>query len=91
MNDAILVGAAVVGTFVHWLKKRMEGSVVGNPLDYLVHNPATTISMVMGAVGACSALIMSGQLSGLHWSAVAWLGLTTGYAIDSSVNRGPKP
>lgn len=90
-HNTLLIVAALIGTFLHWVVQARAGNVTTDPLAYLVKNPWNTVAMFGATVGACGALISSGQLPNLPVSFVFWTGVATGYGIDNYVNKGPPP
>lgn len=89
INVLLMLACAVLGTFSHWAKKSWRDGMPGNPIDYLMHQPYSTLAMFGTTFAACAAVGVTGQLSDASpWMAVA-LGFTTGYTADSALNKGP--
>jgi len=85
----ILALAAVLGTFTHWLKSKWTGETIGNPIDYLIANPWSTLAMAGSTFAAVGALIGTGAVDNVTYSAAFWIGFATGYTTDNALNKGP--
>jgi hypothetical protein len=86
---AILIAAAIAGTFCHWAKKRLRDNLPGGPIDYLITSPWNTVAMFGTMLAACAAITVSGQLVTASAWMVASLGYTAGWTADSAINKGP--
>lgn len=87
--EILLILASLAGALGHYLKKWARGEIIGNLLQYLaVDYPKSTVAMLMTLAGAVAAILASGVLHGMDAWTIAGLGFTTGYTIDSAVNKG---
>lgn len=86
-----LLLAAVLGTFMHWVKMRWKQETLAGPILYLVSHPWSTFSMFGATAIACGAIITTGVLASMTLPVIFWMGLGTGYTLDSAVNKGPDP
>jgi hypothetical protein len=89
-NDWVLLGMAFLGTFMHWVKEKFTGDVVGSPIDYIKKYPWHSVGMFGTTLSVCATAIATGQLhyAGAFGAAMAGFGL--GWVSDSVINRGPK-
>lgn len=85
----ILIAAALLGTFSHWVKKRLRDGMPGSPVDYLRANPWHTLGMFSTTLSACAALGATGVVASSSLWMCAALGYTTGWTADSAINKGP--
>lgn len=81
---AILI--SILGLVLHWLKKWCRTETCNNFYEYLVQNPKHTCSSVITIIFATFA-IFDGQLVDLLNRDTILLLLTTGYSIDSTINK----
>lgn len=80
--------AGFVGMVAHYVKKWTKGEYAGNLWAYLfADNPRASLAAVITYAGAAAAVVATGSLDGMKLAQVAALGFTTGYAIDSTVNK----
>lgn len=82
---------AILGTFSHWVKKRVRDKIRGGPVDYLISHPRHTFGMIVTTVTACCtvAMVPGFSLESMSPLSAAMLGWTTGWAADSAINKGP--
>ena len=86
----LLVG--FVGIFVHYAKKRLGQEIEGSFFKYLVgDHPASTITAISTFIGTAVTYVFSGTIESASWSAIIGLAFTTGYAVDSALNKSSKP
>lgn len=79
--------AGLLGMLAHYMKKWSKGEYVGNLWAYLyADKPRATLYAVITYVGASTAVVATGVLTGMQIASIIALGFTTGYVIDSSVN-----
>lgn len=81
----------VIGMFIHYLKKYLNGDILGNFWEYMLRdNIKHTIASVGGFIISGVGYVYSGVVEGMSWPALIGLAFTTGYSFDSAVNRGAK-
>lgn len=88
---AVFFGVGLLGMFAHFLKKWTRGEIAGGPIDYLVSHPKHTVASILTFMGATAGLMASGQLDNLNLPVLVGLAFTTGWTIDSGINKGPSP
>lgn len=80
--------AGLVGMLAHYVKKWTRGEYAGNLWAYLfADNPRASLAAVITYVGAAAAVVATGSLDGMKLAQVVAVGFTTGFAIDSAVNK----
>jgi hypothetical protein len=85
----VFTGAALAGSFGHYLKKWVRGEIVGSLYRYLfVDHPRATVSMVFTLLGTVGGMFLAKQVQTLDLSQLLALSITTGYTVDSVTNRG---
>lgn len=89
-TDLVMILAAMVGTFVHWVKEKYTGQTVGSPIDYLVTHPWNTLSMFGATFATCATLLATGSMEHATLTNAVMTGFGIGYAADSALNKGPK-
>lgn len=85
----LLLLALIAGTFCHWVKKRYRDGLPGGPIDYLIANPRHTFAMATGVVTAWSAAVATGTYANAEPIMAIASGWGIGWALDSSLNKGP--
>lgn len=86
----ILVG--FIGIFVHYAKKRLGNEIEGSFGKYLIgDHPSSTITAMFTFIGTALTYVFSGTIESASWSAIIGLAFTTGYAVDSALNKSTKP
>lgn len=86
----LLVG--FIGIFAHYAKKRLGKEIDSSFYKYLVgDHPASTITALSTFVGTALTYVFSGTIESASWSAIIGLAFTTGYAVDSALNKSTKP
>lgn len=92
-----LMIAGVVGMCGHYLVKWAQGEIAGSLVQYLfVDSLRKTMLSFFTYVGFALTTIASPALTvdgggSVDWFTVLWIGLTSGYAIDSIANKGTRP
>lgn len=80
--------AGLLGMLAHYVKKWSRGEYKGNLWAYLVaDNPRATLSTVITYAAAATAVVATGSIAGMSLAQVFAAGFTTGFAIDSAVNK----
>jgi hypothetical protein len=88
-NVLIFTGIAIVGMFAHYGKSWAKGEISGNLVDYLFRdNPRATVLSIGGVLAAVATTYATGTLTGLTLQQLLMSGFTTGFAIDSTLNKG---
>jgi len=85
----IFAGAAGVGMLAHYVKSWAKGEITGNLVDYLFRdNPRATVLSLGGVLAAVATTFATGTLTGMSLQQLLLSGFTTGFAIDSTLNKG---
>ena len=80
--------AGSIGIFGHYLKKLLSKEVEGNFYQYLVGDHlANTITALSTFVVSAFTYVFTGAVNSASWPVLIGLALTTGYAIDSTINK----
>ncbi len=80
--------AGIIGMLAHYTKKWARGQYVGNLWAYLfADHPRASLAAVITYTATAAGVLTTASLAGMTLAQVAALGFTTGYAIDSAVNR----
>lgn len=80
--------AGFAGMFAHYVKKWTKGEYAGNLWAYLfADNPRASLAAIITYVGAAAAVVATGSIGGMTIAQVIAAGFTTGFAIDSAVNK----
>lgn len=78
----------LAGMVAHYTKKWARGEYRGNLWAYLVaDNPRATLAAVITYAGTAAGVVATGTLHGMDLATVAALGFTTGFALDSAINK----
>lgn len=78
-----------VGATCHYLKKWLRDEIKGSLTRYLFKShPKETVMSLLTFLGAACTLHLGGQLADLSAQALIMLAFTTGYTVDSAVNKG---
>lgn len=86
----LLVG--FIGVFAHYAKKRLGKEIEGNFYKYLVgDHVGSTVTALSTLVGTALTYVFSGTIESASWSSIIGLAFTTGYALDSALNKSTKP
>jgi hypothetical protein len=85
----VLIGAAILGTFLSWVREKYSGTTQGSPIDYLVTYPWHTVGMFGATLAACGVVITTGAIAGMSLPITFWLGFGTGYTLNHAINKGP--
>lgn len=89
---AAFIAVGIVGAFAHWFKKWLLDEITGSLVDYLFRDhPKNTGLAMFTLVGLACAAWLAGQLDTLDVRALIALAFTTGFTVDSAVNKGAKP
>lgn len=83
-----LLGCALLGGLLHWLKKYGKNETAADFFAYIKHKPATTISSLAGMAGA--AIVAASQFSDFENPQVFLAVMAAGYISDSVCNEAPK-
>lgn len=89
MNFAILVIAGLLGVVAHWYNRYAQGRTQSTFVEYLKCYKANTVSSLISNFAATSATFAASppELS----LQVVLLAFTSGYAIDSVMNKDKRP
>jgi hypothetical protein len=80
--------AGILGMLAHYTKRWARGQYAGNLWAYLfADHPRASLAAVITYTGAAATVLATGSIDGMKLAQIAALGFTTGYAIDSAVNR----
>ncbi len=80
--------AGIIGMLAHYTKKWARGQYAGNLWAYLfADHPRASLAAVITYTATAAGVLTTASLAGMTLAQVAALGFTTGYAIDSAVNR----
>lgn len=80
--------AGFLGMLGHYTKKWARGQYAGNLWAYLfADHPRASLSAVITYSATAAGVLATGSVEGMGLAQIAALGFTTGYAIDSAVNR----
>ncbi len=83
--------AGSIGVFSHFLKKKFCKELTGSFYNYLVgDHPAYTILALSTFWATAFTYIFSGTIDSASWPTTIGLALTTGYSLDSVLNKGSK-
>lgn len=86
----------IFGILAHYVKKYLndEGSdsLSDHFFKYMVgDHPKRSVAMVLSFIGSGLAYVFSGATDGMTWVALIGLAFTTGYSLDSTVNKVRRP
>ena len=83
--------ANLLGMLAHYVKKWARGQYRGNLWAYLIaDNPRASLAAIITCLGSAAGVIATGTLHGMSVATALWLGLLTGYTVDSAVNKTDK-
>ncbi|HZR35501.1 MAG TPA: hypothetical protein VFA75_09010 [Nevskia sp.] len=89
MHILIFAGVAIAGMLAHYVKSWAKGEISGNLVDYLFRdNPRSTVLSLGGVLTAVATTAATGTLDGMSLQQLLLSGFTTGFAIDSTLNKG---
>lgn len=81
-----------VGMYFHYLVKALNKEIRWGFIKYLFGNyGGRTLTSLVTFMGSGVTYVFSGSVESLAWPTLLSLALTTGYAIDSAINKGDKP
>jgi hypothetical protein len=84
----VFYACGFAGMVAHYAKKWTRGEINLSLFEYMVKdNPKASVAAVCTCLGATTAIVATGTLHGMDIPTVAALGFTTGFAIDSAVNK----
>ncbi|HZR37260.1 MAG TPA: hypothetical protein VFA75_17960 [Nevskia sp.] len=85
----IFTAVAIAGMLAHYVKSWAKGEISGNLVDYLFRdNPRATVLSLGGVLTAVATTAATGTLDGMSLQQLLLSGFTTGFAIDSTLNKG---
>lgn len=85
----VFLGMGFLGIYSHYFKKEFVGELSGGFYNYLVgDHPRQTLITLTSFLGSAIAYVFSGSMEGAEWSALVGLAFTTGYSLDSALNKG---
>lgn len=85
----IFTGIAIAGMFAHYAKSWAKGEISGNLVDYLFRdNPRATVLSLGGVLTAVATTWLTSTLNGMSLQQLLLAGFTTGFTIDSTLNKG---
>lgn len=88
----IYVAFGLIGALVHYYLKVIGGDIKNNLKLYLWgSHRSRTVTAFSTFLGSAFTYIFSGAVVGITWPALIGLAFTTGYALDSAINKGEKP
>jgi len=83
---------ATLGMFGHYLKKSLSKEIQGSLYKYLfIDHPLSTFNSLSAIVVSACTYIFSGSTESIQWGPLIGLALTTGFSIDSIVNKSTPP
>ena len=87
----IFLVVGLVGIVAHFLKRKLEGELAGNFWNYLFGSyTGRTLTALGTFVGSAFTYVYTGAADGITWPALIGLAFSTGYMVDSSINKGTK-
>lgn len=89
MNFAIVVVVGLLGVLAHWYNRYAQGRTDNTFVEYLMCYKARTFSSLLSNFAASSATFATAPVE-LSLQVVL-LAFTSGYAIDSIMNKETKP
>jgi hypothetical protein len=85
---SVFYACGIGGMLAHYTKKWGRGEYDGSIVNYLFHDqPKASLAAVMTYIGAATAIAATGTLHGMDVQTIAALGFTTGFTVDSAVNK----
>ncbi len=82
----IIVG--ILGIVAHYIKQYLTENVKGSIYKYMVKDsPKRSLAMILTFIGSAIGYVLSGATDGMTWASLIGLAFTTGYSLDSSINR----
>lgn len=86
----LIVG--IVGIFSHYIKGYLQEEITGSFFKYMTNDhPKRSLAMFLSFIGSGVIYVTSGATAGMGWAALLGLAFTTGYSIDSTVNKSTPP
>lgn len=83
---------SLVGCVSHYYKKWLRGEIEGSLKTYIVGKYSReTVLMLVTLVGVTLTMFFGNQIQGLNLQQLLVLAFTTGYTVDSAVNKGATP
>ena len=80
--------AAFLGLYIHYWKKILSKEIEGSFNRYMFKDhPLYTFNAVIAIIVSSCTYIFSGSTASITWEALLGLAITTGYSIDSIVNK----
>ncbi len=87
-NALIFAGVACAGMIAHYVKAWAKGEIAGNLIDYLFRdNARSTVLAFGGVLAAAATAYVTGTLTGLNLQALILSAFTTGFSLDSTLNK----
>lgn len=86
----------ILGIIGHYIKKYLnddysEAELSEHFYQYMFgDHPKRTLAMVLSFIGSGLAYVFSGATDGMTWVALIGLAFTTGYSLDSTVNKNTR-
>lgn len=85
----VFMSVGMLGMLGHFAKKRLRGEIQGSLFRYLFcDRPSATLLALLSFIAAGAALAGAGALNDLSVTSLVGLAFTTGYTVDSALNRG---
>lgn len=86
---AVFAIVGIGGMIGHYVKKWIRGEIHGNLIAYIFcDHPRQTALAVATFLGTAASLALTGQLDTLTVGNLIVTAITTGYTVDSAVNKG---
>lgn len=84
----VYVVFALIGMLFHYYKMKLNKEFNGTLYNYLIkEHPASTFNAVVAVLASGFTYVYSGTVDTITWNALIGLSLSTGYSIDSIVNK----
>lgn len=80
--------AGLFGMVNHYTKKWARGEYKGSLWSYMcTDNPKSSLLAITSYIGTAAAIASTGALEAMNLGPLIGLGFTTGYTVDSVVNK----
>lgn len=89
MTFIALITLAMLGVFVHWLKRYLRGQSKASFKDYMLFYRKQTTASVATAITAIVTIYATADFTEGLTAQVAALAFLAGYTGDSATNKGP--
>ena len=87
LDNGIFIFISLLGLLGHAFKKYLSGQLSGSIVDYLfLNNPKRTVLAMLTTIASAVGLIVGEQIP-VQAGAFIMLAFTTGFSVDSTLNR----